>query len=324
MKHSLFSHSKIYIAVFVFLAAAACGLGEPGMEGIYSSVQYNQDAGTCLIDAVGSAKISIRLALHTFSGTGELIDLLNDKTEDGITNQIVISAANAGTASALNVSAKSGNAGNMYSNFAIIDDEFVVFFSDCALSEPSAIAVTVRHKDLIRALNIEFRQMFEKAQFGANKQSLVNPDTQIVFRTFSGFIDMYLLPRAEDYGNDVIGFICERVRQAQRSVDVYAGKFGNPVLNDTFKVAAASDLETGFYSGSATGNLSLAVTVLPDPFFCNAIVIDSGTPRVTAIITTFPFVNSGALNEGDGVALFIRGKAAEQIGARMKDLVPDD
>jgi len=325
MKHSLFFHSKICIAACMLFAAAACNLGEPTMEGVYSSVRYSKDAYNCLMTAMDSAKVSIRLALNTFTGVDDLIAKLNDRAVSGVTNQVVISAANVGTASGLSVTCKSGNAGNMYSNFAIIDDDFVVFFSDCALDKPSAIAVTVRHRDLIRALNIEFWQMFEKAQYGADKQSLVNPDTQVVFRTFSGLLDMYLLPRAEDYSNDVIGFICTRVRQAQKSVDVYAASYGNPVLNDTLRaVQASSGLSANFYSGGmASTPTGLTITkISDDPLYCNVILIDEGTVHATAIITTFPFAAASILNASDGVALFVRGEIVSQIKASFDEPAP--
>ncbi|MDR2735140.1 MAG: hypothetical protein LBC99_11025 [Spirochaetota bacterium] len=325
MKQNKLFHSKAVVVALAFFMAAACGLGEPSSGAAYSSVRYRGDvsAAACLADAVSSARTSIKLALNKFVGT-ELIEVLNDKADSGVAVDVVYSAANAGTIGGLSgeVGKRAGNTGNMQSNFAIIDDDTVVFFSDCALSEPATIAITIRQADLIQTLNKEFSQMFKDGLFGTAKQNLIN--TQIVFPSVSGDIDMYLLPRQVNsgaYRNDVIAYICTRVRQARASVDVYAGAYNNAVLNTTFTLVKNNGPAPYFCSGymATPPNPNFVDDMLANgkSLSCNIIIIDAGTSDAVLIFTTFPFAAAATMNASDGVALFIRGETVEQIKASL-------
>jgi hypothetical protein len=146
---------------------------------------------------------------------------------------------------------------------------------------------------------------------------------QTVFPTAAGQVEMYFVPQ-----NQAFTYLRARMKQARKSVDVYAKYFNNDDLGLDFNDVAGSGLATAFYCGNVKLADSMKYPFLianPDnnniiadwDLPCNAVFVDIGMPEETLLFTTFPILADDKLEISDGIVLFVRGAGVRQLKASL-------
>ena len=326
MRCGIFASAKAAGLSFLLLTVLllpACALGDPDPDANYATVFYHSGVANYLRDEVRSARSSIKIALNRFVENRQLIMELNNAASRGVEVQVVLDTQHEATAAGLTlpVSVVSGNPfGDMQSNFAIMDGT-AIFFSDCDLLNPNTVAITIKQVDLVSTLETEFRQMHNNSAFGSKESGGSRAKQEInhktIFRTAQGSVEMYFLPQ----NKGAINYMMARMKQAKKSVDVYAKYFNNDYLNLDFTDIAGSGLANYFACGNANIKSSLRPfltaskenDIVDVDLPCNAIFVDVGTADETLIFTTFPYMSVDQLSISDGIVLFVRGSGLRQL-----------
>jgi hypothetical protein len=324
MRRGVFIGIKIAV-IALLLLAAACALDDPLAEDFYATVRYHSGVQNYLMGRIRAAQTSIKISLNRIT-VRQLIMELNDAAARGINVQLVVDSKQEASVAGISqrVDVASGNAnGEMQSNFAIIDDT-AIFFSDYDIANQNTLAISIRQKDLLTTLATEFGQMHDNKAYGsANSGGKAKQriNHQTVFQTSAGKVEMYFVPQ-----NQALTYLRARMKQARKSVDVYAKYFNNEDLGIDFNDIAGSGLDNTFHVGNVELQNSLRYSfmmanpsnvVVRDDLPCNAVFVDIGMTEETLLFTTFPFFPASTLDLSDGIVLFVRGAGVQQLKAAL-------